>query len=524
VRPAELVGTGPLARLVLRRDRLLLAGWVLAMGLLAVGFAAGSATAYPSEADRIAVVADTAANPALLVLRGPVFAPTPGALVAQGFASSGVLLGGLASLLLVVRSTRLDEQTGRRELLGSTVVGRHAPLAAALVVVAAGNLAVAVVVAAGLLALGLPAAGAVALGLVLAAGGIVFAAVGAVAAQLTEGAGAARALGGAGVAAALLVAGVGDLARSWSVWLSPLGWARHLRSFAGERWWVLALFAALAAGLLAVAFALSARRDTGAGLIPARRGPAAAGPALRGPSTLAWRVHRGSVLAWTVGAGVLGAALGTALSSAAGLFDTPAYRELAATLGGGDVATAYFRLVLYVLAQVVAAFAAATALRVPAQETGGLADLLLSGPVGRTRWALGHLAVAAVGTAAVLAGLGLGAAIGRGDPAVLPTTLAYLPACLVFAGLATALTGWAPRLAVPLTWTLLGLSLLVDFLGEFGVLDLAVLQRLSPFVATSVPLETGSGLAAVLVALVVIAAGAAALGLRGLRRRDLRTR
>lgn len=79
----------------------------------------------------------------------------------------------------------------------------------------------------------------------------------------------------------------------------------------------------------------------------------------------------------------------------------------------------------------------------------GLADILLSGPVARVRWALGHLVVTAAGTALVLAGLGLGAGIGYGDLGVLGTTLAYLPACLVFAGLAMALTGWVTRLAVP---------------------------------------------------------------------------
>ena len=40
------------------------------------------------------------------------------------------------SILLVVRHTRADEETGRAELVGAGVVGRHAPLAAALVVAA----------------------------------------------------------------------------------------------------------------------------------------------------------------------------------------------------------------------------------------------------------------------------------------------------------------------------------------------------------------------------------------------------
>ena len=517
-----LTGIGELARLIVRRDRFVLTAWIVLMALLALGLASGGVSAYPTVAERTALIDDVAANPALLAMRGPIFAPTPGALAAQGFVTSGLLFTGLASLLLVIRHTRTDEQAGRRELLGSTVVGRQAALAAALAVVSAANLVLAVLVALSLLATGLPVGGSVALGLVLGAGGIVFAGVGAVAAQLTEGAGGARTIALAVLATLLAVCGAGDLSGSGLVWWSPFGWARHLRSFAGEQWWVLALFAGLAALLTCAAFALSARRDLGAGLVQARPGPAVAGPALRGPVALAWRVHRGALFGWAAGFTLLGAALGAAMRSIGGLLDTPAYQELTATTGDADVADAFFQLVLYVLAQVVAASAVAAALQVRGQETAGLADLLLSGPVDRLRWAASHLLLTALGTAVVLFGLGLGAGLGYGRPLdVLGTTLAYLPACLAFAGLAVTLTGWAPRLAAPVTWSLLGLTVALDFLGEFQVTDVAVLQRISPFAATAVPLTSGSGLAAALAVLVVIVAGLTGVGLLGLRRRDL---
>lgn len=517
-----LTGLGELARLILRRDRFLLATWLVVMALLALGLASGGIAAYPTSADRVALIGEVAANPALLAMRGPVFAPTPGALAAQGFVTSGVLFNGLVSLLLIIRHTRADEQAGRRELLGSAVVGRQTPLAAALAIVGAANLGVAALVALSLMVTGLPAGGSAALGLALAAGGIVFAAVAAIAAQVAEGAAGARTLALVVLAAALVVAGAGELSGSGLVWWSPFGWARHLRSFAGEQWWVFALFAGLVALLTWAAFALSARRDLGAGLVPARPGPTVAGASLRSPIALAWRVHRGAVLGWTVGFALLGAALGAAMSSIGGLLDTPAYPELVATAGDGDVADAFFRLVLYVLAQIVAASAVASALQVRTQETSGLADLLLSGPVDRIRWAAGHLVLTAAGAALVLTGLGLGAGLGYGRPLeVLGTTLAYLPACLVFAGIAVALTGWAPRLAAPVTWSVLGLAVALDFLGEFRLADVTVLQRISPFAATSVPLTTGSGLAVSVAVLVVIVAGLTGVGLLGLRRRDL---
>ena len=302
-----------------------------------------------------------------------MFAATTGGLAAWTLASSGVLVSGVVSLLMVIRQTRVEEQAGRRELLGSAVLGRHASLAAALAVVAAGNLVLGLVAALGLVGYGLPVAGSVAFGLVFALGGVVFAAVGAVAAQLVEAAGAARAIALAVMAALFAVAAVGEVSASGLVWASPFGWARRVQAFAGDRWWVLVPFAVLILVLVAAAFVLSARRDVGAGLVPARPGPACAPAWLHSPVALAWRLQRGAVLAWTVGFTLLGALLGAAMGSLGTQLDTPAFREFAAGLGGGSPADVFFRFILYVLAQVVAASMIAAALRLRGEETAGLA-------------------------------------------------------------------------------------------------------------------------------------------------------
>lgn len=134
---------------------------------------------------------------------------------------------------------------------------------------------------------------------------------------------------------------------------------------------------------------------------------------------------------------MLGVVLGTAMGNLGGQLDTPSFRALSAGLGGGDPTEVFFRFMLYVLAQVVAAATIAAALRMRGDETSGLVDVLLAGPVHRIRWAAGRLLVTAVGAGLMLLGLGVGAGIGYGTPlAVLPSTIAYLPACLVLGGLA----------------------------------------------------------------------------------------
>lgn len=163
-------------------------------------------------------------------------------------------------MLLVIRHTRTEEANGRRELLSATVVGRHAPLTAALIVVFGANLAIATVIVGGLIGQGLPVAGAIAFGLSSAVAGWVCAAIAAVAAQLTESPGPARGIGLAAFGLAYLMRIIGDVGgASWLSWLSPLGWVRFTRAFADERWWVFGLFAGLVSvlGQVASAYAMT---------------------------------------------------------------------------------------------------------------------------------------------------------------------------------------------------------------------------------------------------------------------------
>jgi ABC-2 type transport system permease protein len=120
-------------------------------------------------------------TPGLLTTLGPVFGATLGAITVWRAGIVYVIVG-LASLFTVIRHTRTDEEAGRRELLGATVIGHNAPLAAILLVTFGADLLLGAALAAGMIGLGLPAAGSVAYGLSMAATGWTFAAVGAVSA------------------------------------------------------------------------------------------------------------------------------------------------------------------------------------------------------------------------------------------------------------------------------------------------------------------------------------------------------
>jgi ABC-2 type transport system permease protein len=181
-----LAGTGALIRLILRRDRIVLPIWILLVALVPVGMAASYANLYPT-AEALRAFADVIlSNPAEVGVLGFVYSPTVGGLTAWRSGLNGAFLIVPVSILLLIRHTRTEEEKGRRELLGASVVGRQAPLTAALIVVCGADLAIGALIAGGLIGLGLPAAGALTLGLSAASTGWVFAALAALAAQLTE--------------------------------------------------------------------------------------------------------------------------------------------------------------------------------------------------------------------------------------------------------------------------------------------------------------------------------------------------
>lgn len=525
-----LAGTGALVRLILRRDRIILPIWVAVLALLPVAIANTLADLYPTVAERQSYLDIVTSNPALLALYGRAFGASLGALTAWRLGGT-VLLVGLASLLTVVRHTRAEEEAGRRELVGATVVGRQAPLFAALVVAFGTDLALGALVAGGLVGYGLPVAGSVALGLAWAAFGWTFAAIAAVTAQVTEGARATRGIAIAVLGLCFLVRAAGEAGKIDGLsWLSPIGWAQRVRPFEDERWWVFALFAGVVVVLVAAAYALSARRDLGAGLLPTRPGPATASSGLRSPLALAWRLQRGTLLAWTAGFAVVGGILGSVADSAASVVaESPQLRGVVERLGSSSGLTdAYFAAVMGLLGLVASAYAVGAALRLRSEEASGRVEPFLAAAVGRLRWLSSHLIFAMVGPAVVLAAGGLTAGlayglsvndVGRELPRVLAAAVAQLPAVWVLAGVAVAQFGVLPRFTASVGCGALAACALLEELGRPLRLSKRVLD-LSPF--AHVPkLPGGDVSTAPLVWLVLVAAALVAAGLLSFRRRDI---
>lgn len=529
-----LARTGALVRLALRRDRIMLPVWIFALtaGVAATAAAFRSLYSTPLEREQLAV--SIARDGSLRALYGPLFDPNSiGGLTAWRMNVFGATLAALMSLIVVIRHTRAEEETDRLELVGACAVGRHAPLTAALITALAANLVLAVLVSADLILLGQNAAGSLALGLALAAAGLMFAALAAVTAQLTEDSRAATGIAGAVLGSSFLIRAAGDSVGhgglSWLTWVSPIGWMEQVRPFGAERWWVFGLVAAFVSILAVAAYAATARRDLGAGFLPSRPGAANAPPSLRSPLALAWRLQRGTLAGWVIGFLIAGAVLGSVAQGVADLVHgNPQLEEVVRRMGGERrLVDSFLASILSLLGMISAIYAAQATLRLRTEETRLRAEPVLATAVNRLRWAGSHLVFPALGTVALLLAAGLAAGIahgvqahdvGREVPRLLEGAIVQVPAAWTLAAIAVALYGLAPRMVTAI-WAVMGVTL---FLGWFGpALKLSHwAMDASPF--THIPKVPGAQLTAAPIAwLALITAAMTAAGLAGFRRRDV---
>jgi len=524
---SALTGTGTLVRFGLRRARVRMLVWVLGIELLVIFTAVSVKNLYPTQESLDKVAALSQDNVAAIVFNGPPQAlNTMGGQIAFQTGTTGLVLVGLMSIFMFGFFTRVEEENGRTELLLATVLGRHAPLVAAFILVTAMNVVLAGLVTLGLIGQDLPVVGSIAFGVSFLALGLVFTGITAMAAQITENTRVVYGSCAALVGLSFVLRAVGDIGDGTVSWLSPIGWSQKLRPYAGEQWWTLVVPVVATMVTFAAAWRLTERRDVGAGLIQPRPGRPTASALLSSPLGLAVRLQRGSLIGWSVGLVVLGGTYGSVANQIDQFVqDNKELADYFSAYGGATLTDAFFTTTALTLALIGGGFAVQAVLRTVSEEGSLRSELLLATPISRAAWAGSHLVIAVVGSVIVLGLTGLGTAVIYGiivgDFSTLPrlvgASLAYLPAVWVLAGLALLLYGVVPRAALA-AWAAYAAMIVAGFLGDVLNLPQWVLG-LSPF-DHSPALPANDFTLLPLVVITAVALALAAIGLVGFRRRD----
>ncbi len=526
-----LAGVGTMVRLIVRRNRVRLAVWVVVLVGMFSYIASYYQTLFPTQQslDDFAAVSNT---PGIKALTGLSAAADTlgGAVWTKGWMTIAVSLA-IGAAFLVTRAGRADEEAGRTELLRSRMLGLHSYATASWIVNGLLCLVVGAGIALASLASGLDPrgtgiTGSLIFGASVAGVGLVGLGVGAVAGQVASTSRGANALASAVIVGFYVLRMVADLGNGALSWVSPIGWGQQMEPYAGNRWWPLALLVALTVALLAVAGLIETRRDHGSGLLAERPGPADAPRRLASPAGLGLRLQRGPMIGWTI-AIVVSAMLFGSIVETMNTFLTDAGGPMT-TLTRGVGINALLALLAGMIGLIAAVFATQSAVSLRTDEASGIVEAQLAGALSRTRWALERLLLPAIGSAVVL-GLGgglLGAVYGSttGDPSQAVTmagaAVAYWPAVMILVGIAVALLGWFPSVAIPVTWGALAAMWFATMLGEVFGLPTWLLDAL-PFSAVPyMPLEAMSwGPVAILTA---VAGGLIWTGIFRFTRRDIR--
>jgi len=524
--------SGTLMRLIVRRDRIRIPIWIVAIVSLTFIVAEAFTGLYPPGADRQGI-AETMKNPAMTAMVGPGYGLdhyTIGAMMAHQMLLFTAMAIGIMNILLVTRHTRADEEDGRIEMIRSLPTGRLANVTATLTVVILVNILLAIVTGIGLYTLRIESMdleGSLLYGAALGGSGIFFAALTAVFAQLSEN---ARGTIGLSIGALLIfyfLRAIGDVSNKALSWSSPLGWILHTKTYVDNTWWPLILTCIVSVLLIILAFYLHALRDLEAGLLPSRPGKKHASPFLQGPFGLSLRLQRTTLISWAVGLFLLGLSYGSVFGDLEAFFqDNEMIQQMFAPIEGVSLTEQFITLLMTIIAIISTIPSLMTMLNLIREERKNRMEHLLSRAVSRTKL-LGSSLVISIFTSFLMVslsaiGLWAAGAATMDEPIKLSTiyqaAIVYLPAIWLMISVAILLIGFLPKFTI-LIWAYLIYSFIVVYLG--GLLDFPDwLNNLSPYGhIPELPVEEFSVMKSLVFIFLVIMISI--IGCYGYRRRDI---
>lgn len=522
----EFAGTGRLIRLALRQNKILRIIWLILPALIAVGTVASYSSMFPTQQQLIDFINESVSNPVVIGIHGHVLATTLAGLTAWKIKVQLLLFVGIINIIIVIKRTRGEEESGRCELLGSTVVGRQSHLASALIIAFGTNLIMGLLITLGLSA-SLPLPGSIAMGLMIALGGCLFAAMAGIAAQLADGVRAAGSIAFAAFTAMFVFSFLNNTnAESGSLLLfTPFSWFFAIHPFAGDHFWYFILMLCYMFAFTIVAFILSSKRDVGAGVFHARPGRAHASPRFKSAFALSWRIQRGMLISWAMGLGIFGVGIGSMNQTVINMFDeNSAMADWVQEYGGPN--EAFLALVLFVIALFASGYVLNAVLHLRSEEIHMRAEPLLSASVDRVKWAVSHIVIALLGSIIIMAVVGMASGLSSGFIAgdvaselakTMSASLIKLPSIWLMAGIAVLLFGLLPKVATGLSWAVFGTFLMIQLIWELGQANQTV-YNFSPFAYVY---PNHSITAIPIIILTMIAGALIAVGLVRFRHREI---
>jgi ABC-2 type transport system permease protein len=517
-------------RNTVRLERVRLSVIALIMVLYAAVNVIGYRDTYPTAAARHQFAAAFENNLALRLFYGVPrdLGSVDGYVEFRVVGMLGVLVAGWA-VFAAARALRGEEDSGRWELVLAGAVTRSGATAVVLVGLFLECCAFWLVTAVALWLVGvipgdLSTVQALLIAVAVVLPGALFAALGALACQVTASHRGAQAVAGALIATALLMRIGADLATGagWLRWLTPFGWTEELHPVTGARPAVMLLFIAWTFVAGGAAVWIAGRRDLAASLSPRHAAPRSRDRLLGSTNRLAVRTELPSLMVWVAAAGAFALILGAfarSIADQARKADLHQFTQVTSTKG-------YLALSFVLFTLAVSLFATSHISAIRDDEGSGRLETLFALPVARRAWLVGRLVIAAGSSVALALLVGVLAWAGAASQnsgvsfaALVEAGANCIPAALCFLGLGALLFAALPRQSGGGALALVGVAFLWELVGAL-VGAPPWLLAVSPFHHVAAVPQSAFDVQGAL-AMITVAVGAALAGVEVFIRRDL---
>ncbi|MCL2329431.1 MAG: hypothetical protein FWC39_13080 [Bacteroidetes bacterium] len=504
----------------------------MALSFFALLLAAVYPGLFPDEAAMHGMLA-TINTPSMIALMGPVYGldvMTSAIIMGQNCLVWFAIAVIVMNIFFINRYTRTDEELGRLEMIIALPVGRLTDSVSMIFLSFVLNIAIALLIAVFTLVTGIEGSsimGALVYGLSIGMQGFVFAMLALLMAQLFS-----TASGSMGAAFALMgisymLRAYGDMNNNLLSYISPMGLGLKVEAFYSNNFIPVLILFAQAIVVATVALWVNARRDSGAGVFPARKGKAHASKFLLSPLGFAWRLLRNGFFAWIIGIFAMGAVYGSVIGELDNFVEgnDMIQQMLQGHGGAATLSDAFVALLNGIMALLISIPLINCINRLRSEEKRGRLESIVATSVSRKNilWSFILIAVLEAFTLTLFGIFGLYAAASSSGLVVFGTLLkaafVYLPALFVIISLAVFLVGMFPKLT-SLVWIVFGYSFVTFYFGRlFNVPEIAL--KLSPFGnIPQLPVQELSLMP--LVVLCIIAIGFCLMGIVGFERRDIK--
>ena len=527
-------GTLILTKSNLKRDAFRLLVWITCLTILTFALIAAYSTMMSDNALKEVIIM-RATNPAIRMLDSP----SPGLSLGGFYTARGSVLMTILIIGMTIQTinkhTRDNEESGVFDLVASTMVGRYAPLASAVIIALLANMMIVLATTVALYSFDLDLLYSFYTGISFGLMGLFMIGVMSIAVQVSSTTSEASKIGWLTTLLFFTISALGNLLGTFNqetftvtshniTYLSPFGWYQQMAIFHENNMYLVIPFLITFAVLMYIGFYLTNKRDIGHGLIPAKKGKADAKKSLLSPLGLTRRLGRRSFLTWFLSIGLFGLLFG---------FVSDEFEKGLAEIEGlefifGDISsTDYFlALIISIISIAMLIFYVLSLLRIRKEEISNTIENVLASAVTRRNMLFTKILDSTIDLIIIYLTLAitiyLGSLIISADVSLLSlleTSLYNIVAIMVVGSLVIMLIGIAPKIATLLAYTFM---LIVVGLGPvFGPM-FNIDERfydISPFTYVPTPLEEVSVIALSIMILVIIVS--TITGFYGFEKRNL---